>query len=173
MIPRHEAKKTLRKTDGFQLRLLAKIRAANPMTSTIQPGGHDPSLRCDRNHGPMAMDLWKERWPPWIDSEHFGKWSHHPWNDKYPKRAAAEVHAKFCDDDPIGQKILRVEVQKDTGCLHDAQTLNESERHAKSEVSVIIYMTVTSGSTCCSEIQTKRSGSGNKTRCPHTGVLPG
>lgn len=55
-----------------------------------------------------------------------------------PKRAAAEVHAKFCDDDPIGQRILRVEVQKDTGCLHDAQTLNESERHAKSEVSVIL-----------------------------------
>ena len=63
----------------------------------------------------------------------------HPWNDKYPKRAAADVHAKFCDDDPIGQKILRVEIRKDTCCLDDTRTLNESEWHAKSEVSVILY----------------------------------
>ncbi len=32
---------------------------------------------------------------------------------------------------------------------------------------VSYYMTVTSGSTCCSDLQTKRSGSCNKTRCPH------
>eukprot|EP00434_Breviolum_minutum_P002162 symbB.v1.2.001905.t3/scaffold102.1/size330044/2 len=43
---------------------------------------------------------------------------------------------KFCDD-PIEQKILKVDILKDSDLLEDAQTLNESGLHAEPEVTVI------------------------------------
>ena len=43
---------------------------------------------------------------------------------------------KFCDD-PIEQKILKVDVLKDSELLKDGQTLNESGLHAEPEVTVI------------------------------------
>ena len=43
---------------------------------------------------------------------------------------------KFCDD-PIEQKILKVDILKDSDLLEDAQTLNESGLHEEPEVTVI------------------------------------
>ena len=47
------------------------------------------------------------------------------------------LREKFPIDDPIEQKILKVEVLKDTCLLDDAQTLNEGGLHDESEVTVI------------------------------------
>ena len=46
------------------------------------------------------------------------------------------LREKFCDD-PIEQKILKVDVLKDSDLLKDGQTLNESGLHTEPEVTVI------------------------------------
>ena len=46
------------------------------------------------------------------------------------------LREKFCDD-PIEQKILKVDLLKDSDLLDDSQTLNEPGLHAEAEVTVI------------------------------------
>ena len=77
-------------------------------------------------------------------------------------KTVQQLKCMLCEkfyDDPIEQKILKIEVLKDSDLLKDAQTLNESGLRAEN------------GSDC--HIQTKRSWSCNATGDPYRGILPG